>query len=633
MNIKIKSILKNKLLIFGLIIALFGAYLHLPKYFEAYFAPLAILSFDELWISLDSSWLIALNHANVNNLTWGTDIAFTYGPLSYLTTRVGWGVNKIDFILYDAFVFLNFFLVYFLSIKNSKNKWVTILLVIGNCLLIQIYIGATHSLILLAFLVFWIRLSLDKPKWIYYVFQIVIVVLLFFIKFNTGLIALPLFLAGLFCNGFYKKEKYYLLLFYTIIPFLLIYTLCKILNVQLLPYVQSALEIISGYNDVMFLEHQKNNRLLALFIFIATLFILIHKLVIADKANRMKYLIVLFIYGLPLFVFYKSGFVRGMEADYFIYVSLIILVINDLHFDNFKKYSGLLILVCLSISIYFIYVMQKTPIPVKDKLDKYYFSAIKEYEPTLKLAEIPEANKLPADILQKIGKSTIDVYPWNIQMLMENKLNYSPRPVIQAYTAYTPYLEEMNFNHFNSTKAPQFVLYDYTSIDYRYPLFDESKVNLCITKNYEIASYFDYQGRKVILFEKKKDFSPIQLIKSDEYAMNANSPLIPKEGVYYEVGVYNSVIGKLYSIFNNAPEMKIEINAGDAFQREYHIGKKLLETGLFSDKYIKDTHDFHKLFNNDSLQTLMPIKSYKFKFINNNYFKDKIRITEYKITQ
>ena len=352
-----------------------------------------------------------------------------------------------------------------------------------------------------------------------------------------------------------------------------------------------------------------------------------------EKTNRIKNIIILFIYGLPLFVFYKSGFVRGMESDYFIYVSLIILVIKDLHFDNFKKYSSILVLVCLSISIYFIYIYQKTPIPIKDKLDKYYFSAIKGYKPTLKMSPIPDANKLPQEVLQKVGKSTVDVYPWNIQMLIENNLNYSPRPVIQAYTAYTPYLEEMNFNHYNSTKAPQFILYDYTTIDYRYPLFDESKVNLCIIKNYEIAFYFDYQGRKVILFEKRKDFRPLKLVKSDEYAMVSDSPIKPKEGIFYEVGIYNSFIGKVCSIFNNAPELKLEIVAGNSYQREYHTGKSLLETGLFLDKNIVDTNDFQKLFNKDSIQTLLSVKGYHIKFKNQINFKDKIRITEYKITQ
>jgi hypothetical protein len=57
----------------------------------------------------------------------------------------------------------------------------------------------------------------------------------------------------------------------------------------------------------------------------------------------------------------------------------------------------------------------------------------------------------------------------------------------------------------------------------------------------------------------------------------------------------------------------------------------MLETGLFSDKYFNETKNFKSNF--DEVNDNQDIKYYNFKPLNPSLFKDKIRITEYKIIQ
>jgi hypothetical protein len=488
--------------------------------------------------------MLVLNYADIKNLTWGTDFAFTYGPLSHFSTRVGWGNDAFSIVLFDIFFFINLFLIYFLSFKNSKNKIITLLLIVGYSLLIPVHIGPPIPLILLAFLVFWIRLSLDEPKWVYYIFQTILLFLLFFIKFNTGLVAFPLFLTGLIYNIIGKKEKLYLLLFYAILPIVAIFFSCSILNVNVMAYIKTAMEIVSGYNDIMYLDHKFTRKMLALFILFSTSFVLIYKLIIERKTNLIKNGAIFIIYGIPIFVLYKSGFVRGMETDFFIYSIILILAIKDFHFENCKKYSSIIVVVCLLSSFGIVYVDKGTRMPFEttNKLDKYYLTGLKDYTQISGLHIFPNSNQLPYSVKDKIGVSKVDIYPWNAQLLFENKLNFSPRPVFQPYTAYTKDLETMNFNHYNNRQtAPDFVIYEFLAIDQRYPLFDEPKVNLCLLKNYQVVETFDFQERKFILLQKKADFKPIKLEKINEYAMMLESPLVPQKDIFYEVGVYNSL--------------------------------------------------------------------------------------------
>lgn len=623
---------KNKMNLLSILVALLGAYIVFPNYFEANIYPLES-SANSLWMSLDPSWLLALNYFKLKGLSWGNEIAFTYGPLSYLSTRVGWGIHRIDFILYDLFLSLNFFLLFFISFKQSQNKILTFLVLASVVLLFPVWLGSANALILMAFLIFWIRQSIDTPKPIYYLFQIIILVLVFFIKFNTGLIAFPLFLAGIFYNMIVRNTKIYFLVIYAVLPVVLILILSQFLQVALLSYIKSGFEIVSGYNDVMYLDHIKRNRNLAITILLATLIILVYKIYVERKEQLLKNVVVSFLFGTSIFVLYKQGFVRGMEVDFFLFSPLLIFAVYDLHDSVFKKLSSVLILLSLGISFYFVLEVEKESLGINKKFDKHYIEAAKNFTSTSGLHLFPNNNQLPFSVKQKIGTSTVDVYPWNIQMLIENKLNYLPRPVFQSYFAYTSDLQEMNFQHYNSSKAPEFVVFDFASVDYRYSLFDEPKVNLALYKNYKVAEVFDFENRKVLLLQKKKDFKAIRFEKIKEYAMYVNAPLVPKEGIYYKVEMYNSLKGRIKTIFDHAPEIQLEIKTNKNYPYPFRTSKKLLESGFFSEKYIVSTMGFNDFMNNQISNEVESIKYYNFKPKDLSLFKEKIKITEYKIVQ
>ena len=246
----------------------------------------------------------------------------------------------------------------------------------------------------------------------------------------------------------------------------------------------------------------------------------------------------------------------------------------------------------------------------------------------------PNTNSFSPEIKAKIKDNTVDVFPWNIHMILENKLNYKPRPVIQSYSAYNKYLEDLNFNYFNSEKAPEFVFYDYESIDGRYPLFDESKVNLVLSKNYQISDTLTHNNRKMLLLKKKTDAKPLKFVKINEYAMLLDSPLIPVEGVFYEVNLFNTFSGKAKSILRFTPEINLEIVTKEKVTT-HRTSKALLEAGIFSNLAVRNVADFAKLIepNRISKETDFPIKAYYFRPKKMSLFGDKIKIVEYKITQ
>jgi len=614
-----------------MLFAFFGAYLLFPTYFDATLYPMSS-SPESNWMTLDPSWTMTLNYANIKELIWGEEFVFTYGPLGYLSVRFGWGENKIDFLLYDFFLFFNFFSIFFIIIKKATKKVFPILFIFFTCIILPNYFGGANSIILLAFLIFWIINSLLNPKWYYFILQIVLLALMFYIKFNTGLISFILFYSGLFYLFFNSNSKKIYLVVVAIAPLLLIYLTAPIFNVKLWPYITNGMEIIKGYNQIMYFDRAFSDYHLFAFLIILLILFLFVKILVQEKQQNLHYnLTVFFLITSIVYILFKQGFVRadnGHVKDFYMYICLIFLISYTFFYSKIKTLLNPLLIICLFISGYFAYVKNNEAIDFKSKFTKtQYADGFRSFTPTSGVKLFPNDNQLPRSIQNKIGKSTVDIYPWNSYLLFENKLNFLPRPVFQSYTAYTKELEQLNFLHYNSSKAPEFVLYDYAALDNRYPLYDESKVNLVLTKNYKVIDTFSIQNRKMLFLEKKREFKPIQLIKTKEYAMILGSTFIPKKDIYYEVEVYSSILGKVVSLVHHSPEISLVINAEIVI--EFKTAQSLLKSGFFCDNYIADVDDFSEIIDNKIFGKT--INYMIFKPRNNIFFEDKIKVTEYKI--
>lgn len=118
-------------------------------------------------------------------------------------------------------------------------------------------------------------------------------------------------------------------------------------------------------------------------------------------------------------------------------------------------------------------------------------------------------HKLPDEMVNRIGNTAVDVYPWDFSFIPANNLKWHPRIVPQAYAAYTPWLDKQNADYFETHKGAEFIIWDMTEdrwggnfagIDDRYVLNNEPQSILKILDNYTVVS----KCNKAILFEKDK---------------------------------------------------------------------------------------------------------------------------------
>lgn len=627
----------EKSILFPVLFGLVMAYLLFPSYLHNYLYPIDSIE-NYLWKTLDPSWVLTLNYVNLKELVWGKDFVFTFGPLGYLSTKFLWGVNKYSVLFFDLFIALNFLFIFSKLLIYNNIKIFSFLIVLIITLILPLFFGSSIALILFAFLIFWVLESISKFQYYNYIFQVIIVTLLFFIKINTGIIALLFFVIGLTFNLLDKKKYFWHYLTFAIFPFVAIYILANLFKVDLYNYIINSLELIRGYNDIQYLDIEENRNyfylVLPLLLVLLTLFFLELKSKTSIK-ERIKTIIIFFNLGALWFITYKQAFVRADIShilEYFVTSNLILIIILYFFCNTYKKLTIASIVIILSLNVFMILYKSNQLNVINEKFSKAsYINSFINYTELESLKLFPNDNQIPIEIKRIVGLSSVDVYPWNSYMLLENKLNFTPRPVFQSYTTYTKALQELNYNFYNGETAPEYIIYDLGATDDRYSFYDDARLNLIVFNKYQIKDIFDFKNRSLILLEKKNDTKELKLDKIKEYAMMIGDPIIPQENIFYEIELYINIKGKLKSFFFHAPDIELDFLTREGSYLTHRTSNELLKAGFFSNYYVADTNDFKMLMQEGSNQKklLRIIVRPKTK----GFFKDKFKVTEYKINQ
>ena len=82
------------------------------------------------------------------------------------------------------------------------------------------------------------------------------------------------------------------------------------------------------------------------------------------------------------------------------------------------------------------------------------------------------ASRLPAELVATLRGRSVDAVPFELSRIPANGLDWVPSPTLQLYTAYTPWLDELDAVHFAGAGAPDALLVDFAAFDGRHPVWD-----------------------------------------------------------------------------------------------------------------------------------------------------------------
>ena len=370
-------------------------------------------------------------------------------------------------------------------------------------------------------------------------------------------------------------------------------------------------------------------------ILLSVFLIIVFTIPFLQKTKRGFYFGILFI-G-TLFASWKHGMAR---EDIFHALNLFnFLVLLFTIFILFIKKNKLTNIILITIALLFFYINLSNVLNYKSIYKEYIgvnnfvelitdYKTIKEKAKNTTKEEI-KRNILPTEITEMIGNNTVDIYPWDYSIIPANNLNWQPRPVIHSYATYTSWLDQKNADHFQSDKAPEYIilhlrrtknLYGETilGLDNRYFFNDEPNTILQILSYYEL----EYKYNSFIILKKRDANFNIQSKKLVTTSIKWNEWVeVPENNsdlIRVNTYISKKLLGKIKSFFYKDELYYIYYKLEDGIIHKHRIVPKNAVDGIWINPFIIDP-------SNNYLEN--EVKAILFKCSNTSLLKDDIKIT------
>lgn len=453
---------------------------------------------DYIRSGLDPSWVYVINVANRSGWTFGEDILFTHGPLGFLSSTCGVGRNiEITLVILCIFLLVQMRLLCRFVFSKSAEERPILAVMILSCLLLWAiprprFDSYLLYMVLLLLSVAWTSRNPQRC----YGWACVLTTLQLFMVF-TGALSCCSAIGMYWIIWFFKDRAVWRRIWWIplLIPvvFAAGYLLYNPSWTGLWNYMRAARELTAGYSSSMSLADEPMYIRLTL----ATGAVYLLVLIAAAVAGRAaaQYLL---LYAGSFAVTMKHGLVRAdmwhLDAALCAAVPMFSLMLlfgvrkwETLH-KHWKKLAlGLVVLLVLCIApdargfvregrAY----LQAVYAPNWNRFSSISRVADKITNPLL------GSDPLPRPFLEAIGTNTTAFYPLELSLAAFNDVQFRPMPVLQAYTAYTPYLDGWNADFFSEDMtAPAFIVLSLRAVDGRWPLIESPLAWNAIRENYE----------------------------------------------------------------------------------------------------------------------------------------------------
>ncbi|HYP05942.1 MAG TPA: hypothetical protein VER03_06875, partial [Bryobacteraceae bacterium] len=431
---------------------------------------------------VDISWVQAMNLAAWKGLAVGRDIIWTTGPLSHLVFPLDIGSNLTEALRFQYAIWLLMGAVladvFFSSGARVRNLALFSLYLAFSAPLYWFnFVGLdgllTTGVLLLLTMVF---LSGGTTR---YVAALILTGLLPMVKLTAGMVTGGA-IAGFVAHRFLTKhaERWHALVLAAVVPTVTMAGMSWLLLPSIdaaKTYVLASLEVARNYSSAMATVGDAIEIAGAA----QTLAWISVVLFIVWRGDSSKGRFAALLLGLPLLVSFKHGFVRqDMHVIiYFCFAAVVLAILSLLLPDSRKPfYNATLVVFAYTVTWAGYATLRVGP-------DAYWQSAgIQGLQLAAKTTDVtalrrhlarrsdreyPAELALDPEIRGAIGSQSVAILSVAFHRDMMRHLNVELYPVIQRYSAYSPYLDEWNARWIRE-KGPRFLLFDGSAIDDRH---------------------------------------------------------------------------------------------------------------------------------------------------------------------
>lgn len=193
-----------------------------------------------------------------------------------------------------------------------------------------------------------------------------------------------------------------------------------------------------------------------------------------------------------------------------------------------------------------------------------------------------------------IGSHSVDLLVDEQVYLFANHLRYDPRPVPQSYSTYTPGLLERNAAFYRSASAPEFVLLQYSSLDYRFPTEGDSVLLAELPLRYRIVA--DQETCLVLARRPRAPTLPMQreLINSSRPDFGVEVPLPGQRdhALWLQADFPLSLLGRLRALLYRPPILQMTVTDDAGTQTQHRMVPEIARDGFLIQPYLATQDDY-----------------------------------------
>ncbi len=536
---------------------------------------------------LDGSWSYAMNVATADGLRFGRDIVFTFGPLASIYTTMYHPATDAMMLLGSLIIAAALFAGFFVSVPPQRRGWMLLLPLVLS-------LGWSRDVVLLFLPVLLPCVvasgnARGRPHTAIVALLVTAMAMLPLIKGNLGLMVAVASGAAVLLSWKSSPRTTALILGLPLAMIPLAWLAVGQSLVDLPVYFIAQLPIISGYTDAMSVPGSTGD----IFVYLIGAALL---LLISVSPGLRRYWHVTLPLAAYLFVAFKSGFVRH---DQHALVAAVALALVGLFL--FLTRSGKLAPVALVVGMIGWGLITSTYLPVTWESTTARLSQMIRQPVTGLAKRLTQPGVLEGQyraISAKFGqrppfsgfKGTADVYPVDIAPLVAAGSKWSPRPILQSYSAYTPSLLTLNAEHLIKS-PPSRVYFTVDPVDHRYPSLDDGVSWLSLLGGFTPDRL---DGGYAIL----KPSSPASVLTPVSPVLTegtlGDEIAVPRWGqpVWVSMNIQPTLIGRMLSAVYKAPKLSIRVRYENGETADYRMVAGAARTGFLLSPTISDAREF-----------------------------------------
>jgi hypothetical protein len=569
-------------------------------------------TFSFLRAGLDQSWQAAAAYAVEKGLAFGSEIVFTSGPLSALFHQIYPFEHAPTIIALEviwAAVFTAQLWKMFVSPLDTKTKRLFLCLSLAFLVLIAQRLFRDGLMFFFIFCTTYLY-SVRKAGTSFLIASIIVTAALCLAKFSMTALALPAFVIVDLISVSRREVPYK-----TAMLLLCLAGLFVVAGQPLsgLPaYFQASIEVTSGYAAAMSVDGSLRELLCWLATALTAFCIVLLGIWPAiksggsDRRTAMAQLLLLVGY---FFVLLKAGFVRH-DAHSFIAWSALFLSIPLLATTGDVRWKYDPFLVPLVICFLFLFV----PYAKQSRLNAFNLVGIADRsiasfqsmvgfvgqprrwmaENELEFRASRERVRLQTNMPDVTG--SVDIIPSRQSEVIASGLDYTPRPTIQEYTAYSRALIERDRAFFRSIKAPDYVFFAPGSIDGRHPASAEGPLWPLLLQRYE-----PFERRSDLLVLRKRPQSLPDLLKEPvvRQAKLRKAVAVPPTSapMFVKIDVKYSLLGRVSELLFKPPNVMLRATYDSGSTEEYRLIPDIAREGSVLVPTVRSPFEFLQLYS------------------------------------